>query len=440
MAHDDKYRKKSMDPPEYPPTWEDDWRPVAYFSQSINHPVPSDDDADNHRAEWWATECEALGLHNAIMHWAMYLRNGKPFSVVVDHQALLYLVKGQGRLTNRKILNMLMNLQEFRFSVIYRDGLRHLDADAISRLLHYQDNGETLMLEMNGSSLPVTPDIPIALMRKILLDYEFCRPGDNRNTDPTYYFHRPLASPSVSNPDTREDLPSTSVMTATVEDGLVEQEYASVPDHPGGLRPALTVSNAEQPVSIRYYKDDDKALYQVSTDMATGDQSLLVLTGPTSYEKFYARDKEQLRRDREERQQRRALPPAERPRLCEVHGCHSIRFSFDAIAEMYLCERHLADRCHESSLRIDTPTSHDVAPEPPQPTEQTGEQCVSTLAPAEAGGGGPRIEPQPPREVLTVESIRAFRRWKLARQRTEYQRLDPLIPQDVRNGAAISIE
>ena len=126
--------------------------------------MPTDDDADNHRAEWWATECEALGLHNAIMDWAMYLRNGKPFSVVVDHQALLYLVKEQGRLTNRKILNMLMNLQEFRLSVIYRDGLRHLDADAISRLLHYQDNGETLMLEMNGSSLPVTPDIPIVLM------------------------------------------------------------------------------------------------------------------------------------------------------------------------------------------------------------------------------------------------------------------------------------
>ena len=80
------------------------------ISQSINHPVPTDDDADNHRAEWWATECEALGLHTAIMHWAMYLRNGKPFSVVVDHQALLYLVKWQGRLTNRKILNMLMNL------------------------------------------------------------------------------------------------------------------------------------------------------------------------------------------------------------------------------------------------------------------------------------------------------------------------------------------
>jgi hypothetical protein len=107
------------------------------------------------------------GAGHSVSH-SLSSPGATPFSVVVDHQALLYLVKGQGRLTNRKILNMLMNLQEFRFSVIYRDGLRHLDADAISRLLHYQDNGETLMLEMNGSSLPVTPDIPIALMRKIL--------------------------------------------------------------------------------------------------------------------------------------------------------------------------------------------------------------------------------------------------------------------------------
>ena len=79
------------------------------------------------------------------------------------------------------------------------------------------------MLEMSGSSLPVTPDIPIALMRKILLDYEFCRPGDTRNTDPTYYFHRPLVSPSVSEPEPRDELPSATAMTATVEDVTVGQ-------------------------------------------------------------------------------------------------------------------------------------------------------------------------------------------------------------------------
>lgn len=168
MSQEENLRKKRLICPEFPPTWDDDWRPVTYFSQSINHPVPTDHDEDSHWADWWATECEALGLHNAIMHWAMYFRHGKPFSVVVDHQALLYLIKCQGRLT--KILNMLMNVQEFHFSVIYRDGLRYIDADAMSRLLHYLDNGELHMLEMNGTSLLVTSDIPIALLHKILLD------------------------------------------------------------------------------------------------------------------------------------------------------------------------------------------------------------------------------------------------------------------------------
>lgn len=118
---------------------------------------------------------------------------GGPPSTTVSGQG------DQGRLINRKILNMLMNLQEFRFSVIYRDGLRHIDADAISRLLCYQDNGELHMLEMNGTSLPVTPDIPIALLRKISLDYEFCRPGDPEYRS-TYYFHPLSATPGPSKP------------------------------------------------------------------------------------------------------------------------------------------------------------------------------------------------------------------------------------------------
>ena len=91
-------------------------------------------------------------------------------------------------------------------------------------------------------------------------------------------------------------------MTATVEDVTVGQQYASVSDRPGGLRPDLMVSSAEQPVSVRYYRDEDKSMYQVSTEKATGDQQLLVLAGWTSYDKFYSAEREQLRRDREERQ------------------------------------------------------------------------------------------------------------------------------------------
>jgi len=67
------------------------------------------------------------------------------------------------------------------------------------------------------------------------------------------------------------------------------------------------VSDVENPVSVRYYKDEDRALYQVSTDVATGEQELLVLTGAMTYVKNYLGDREQLRRDREQRQQRRAV-------------------------------------------------------------------------------------------------------------------------------------
>ena len=128
-------------------------------------------------------------------------------------------------------------------------------------------------------------------MRKTLLDYEFGRPGDNRHTDPTYYFHRPLVSPNVSEPGPRDEPPSATAMTATVEDVTVGQQYASVSDRPGGLRPALMMSNAKPPVSVRYYRDEDKSVDQVCTDRATEDQKLLVLAGWTFYDKFFSADR-----------------------------------------------------------------------------------------------------------------------------------------------------
>jgi hypothetical protein len=129
-------------------------------------------------------------------------------------------------------------------------------------------------------------------MRKTLLDYEFGRPGDNRHTDPTYYFHRPLVSPNVSEPGPRDEPPSATAMTATVEDVTVGQQYASVSDRPGGLRPALMMSNAKPPVSVRYYRDEDKSVDQVCTDRDTEDQKLLVLVGWTFYDKFFSTDRE----------------------------------------------------------------------------------------------------------------------------------------------------
>ena len=41
-------------------------------------------------------------MNNVIMHWVCYLQH-RTFSVIIDHQALLYFSKGQRDLTNRHL-------------------------------------------------------------------------------------------------------------------------------------------------------------------------------------------------------------------------------------------------------------------------------------------------------------------------------------------------
>ena len=80
--------------------------------------------------------------------------------------------------------------------------------------------------------LRMTPDMLIALMQKILLDYKICHPGDHRYTDPTYYFHPPSATPRASEPEPRSENPSALALSTGVDDGMAGQDYASASDHP----------------------------------------------------------------------------------------------------------------------------------------------------------------------------------------------------------------
>jgi hypothetical protein len=82
-----------------------------------------------------ATKCKALSLHDANLHWASLLSNGIPFTVDVDHLALVYLIAAPVTPGNRKIMTMILILQEFNFEIEYRKGGQHANADAISRLL-----------------------------------------------------------------------------------------------------------------------------------------------------------------------------------------------------------------------------------------------------------------------------------------------------------------
>ena len=127
------------------------WRPVAYFSVRLR----------NKEHTWSATELEAMGLVYAIRHWSKYLRIQR-FTAIVDHSALVWLVNQPERKTaNGRLLHWISDLLEYNFEVYHRAGTKHLDADALSRLLRQQD-------------LPVQrsdpPDIADALDGPLTLD------------------------------------------------------------------------------------------------------------------------------------------------------------------------------------------------------------------------------------------------------------------------------
>lgn len=105
------------------------FHPVAYWTRALS---------DSER-KYSATALEALGLHDALLHWSYYLKNGIHFEVIVDHYALISMIlKMNGDATGR-LLRMCLDLQEFNFTVTHRPGSKHLCADAVSRLLQMDE-------------------------------------------------------------------------------------------------------------------------------------------------------------------------------------------------------------------------------------------------------------------------------------------------------------
>ena len=101
------------------------WQPIAYWSRALT----------KEERRYSATELECTGLHDSILHWRVYLQNGIPFEVIVDHYALVYMVtKMSDKMGNLRLHSLCLALQEFTFEVIHRKGALHLDADAVSRL------------------------------------------------------------------------------------------------------------------------------------------------------------------------------------------------------------------------------------------------------------------------------------------------------------------
>ncbi len=108
----------------------DQTRPCAYYSRSLT----------SQERHYSATELECSSLHDSILHWKVFLQNGRHFQVVADHFALIYMVTRSGsEQQNQRLLRLCLDLQGFSFSVTHISGVRHLAADAVSRLLRTND-------------------------------------------------------------------------------------------------------------------------------------------------------------------------------------------------------------------------------------------------------------------------------------------------------------
>ena len=116
------------------------WCPVAYYSRKLS----------TSERKYGVTEAEAMGMHDALLHWTHLLNTGIQF----DHSALVFLSTAPSIAANKMILNYSLHLQGFQFRVIYKCGKSHANADAISRLICYNDRGTDDEFEYATDALP----------------------------------------------------------------------------------------------------------------------------------------------------------------------------------------------------------------------------------------------------------------------------------------------
>lgn len=117
---------------------EEEEHPIAFLSRVLNEAERNYD----------TTQRECLAVVFAIKKWRHYLE-GSTFKVVTDHIALKWLLN-QKNAPNQRLARWILHLQEFNYSIEHRAGLKHQNADALSRCV----DSEAILCSMIAACSP----------------------------------------------------------------------------------------------------------------------------------------------------------------------------------------------------------------------------------------------------------------------------------------------
>jgi hypothetical protein len=96
-------------------------RPIAFASGQFN----------SAQTNYTATERELAGMINALAHFDSYLDPNIKLTVFTDHKALQYLTTFHNK--NSRLIRWSMALQEYDLHIVHVPGVKHGDADYLSR-------------------------------------------------------------------------------------------------------------------------------------------------------------------------------------------------------------------------------------------------------------------------------------------------------------------
>lgn len=114
-------------------------RPIAFGSRTLNKAEEN----------YSTTEKEALAIAWAVEKYRPYL-HGNKFTLVTDHKPLVFI---KNATKNSKILRWRLNLENFDYDVVYKEGRNNVVADALSRKtdeIVLTNNNETSSISGNS--------------------------------------------------------------------------------------------------------------------------------------------------------------------------------------------------------------------------------------------------------------------------------------------------